>query len=166
LNTGFTGNLGKPRLENLLVVDQLFKKQNFPDGTKFVVIQDPTMDRYITADKDTQSLLTRFVNSQGDELISYKHAMLRNRSKVGLWNTATSAVVNPSSVLAPTTTVGACLCLIPDQAALALANLNVFMIQDPTAYGYRMSANVRMGAGLIRHNGAGSAILTYGTPQN
>jgi len=166
LNTGFTGNLGKPRLENLLVVDQLFKKQNFPDGTKFVVIQDPTMDRYITADKDTQSLLTRFVNSQGDELISYKHAMLRNRSKVGLWNKATSAVVNPSSVLAPTTTVGACLCLVPDQAALALAALNVFMIQDPTVYGYRMSANVRMGAGLIRSNGAGSAILTYGDPQN
>lgn len=166
LNTAFAGNLAAPKLDNLLVIEQIFRKQNYPDGTKFVVIQDPTFERYLTSDEKTQSLLTRFVNSEGNELVSYKNAMLRSRSKVGLYNKATSAVVNPASVLAPTTTVGACLALIPNQAALALAQLDVFMIQDPTKYGYKMSADTRMGAALIRANGNGSAIVTYGDPQN
>lgn len=164
LNSAFTGALAKPTLNDLLVIDQVFKKQNYPEGTKFVVVQDPTMDRYITGDPETKSLLTRFVNSEGDELVSYKHAKLRTRSQVGLFNPATSGIVDPTGVV-PSTAVSAGLAIVPDQVGIGIANLDVFMIQDPSAYGYKMSADIRSGAALMRKNGYGTAVYTYGEPQ-
>lgn len=165
LNPSFAGALAKPTLGETLIVDQIFKKQNFAEGTKFVVVQDPTMDRYITSDPDTKSLLTRFVNSEGDELVSYKHAKLRVRSQVALYNPDTEGIVDSTGVV-PAAAVSAGLAFIPDQVGIGIANLDVFMIQDPTAYGYKMSADIRSGAALMRKNGNGTAIYTYGTPAN
>ena len=165
MNSAFTGSLAKPTLNDLLVIDQVFKKQNFAEGTKFVVVQDPTMDSYITGDPETKSLLTRFVNSEGDELVGYKDAKLRVRSQVALYNPATGGVVDPTGVV-PAGAVSAGLAFIPDQVGLGLANLDVFMIQVPASYGYEMSADIRAGASLMRKNGNGTALYTYGDPQN
>jgi hypothetical protein len=163
LNAAFTGSLAKPTLNDLLVIDQVFKKQNFAEGTKFVTVQDPTMDRYITSDPETKSLLTRFVNSEGDELVSYKNAKLRTRSQVALYNPATGGVVDPTGVV-PAGAVSAGLAFVPDQVGLGIANLDVFMIQVPASYGYEMSADIRAGASLMRKNGNGTALYTYGEP--
>jgi hypothetical protein len=162
LNTAYTGTLAKPVLSDILVMDQIFKKQNYPEGTKFVVVNDPTMDRYITGDPETKSLLTRFVNSEGNELVSYKNGKLRTRSKVALVNPAASYAVVDSTGVVPATCISAGLALVPDQAGIGLANLDVFMIQDPTSYGYKMSADIRAGATLMRANGNGALLYTYG----
>jgi hypothetical protein len=160
LNPNFYGTVNRPVLADTLRINQLFKKQNYPDGTKFIVTLDPTADYTITNDTDTKSLLTRFVNSEGDELIGYKHAMFRVRSKLALYDTHTGNIIDPDGVI-PTTSVGAMLAFVPSQVGLGIGNLDIFMIQDPTNYGYKMSADVRMGASLLRSNGYGAALYTY-----
>jgi hypothetical protein len=163
LNPAFTGSLAKPTLTDLLILEQVFKKQNYVDGTKFVVVQDPTMDRYITGSEDAKSLLTRFVNSEGDELVGYKNAKLRTRSQVALYNPATSGVIDPSGAV-PAAAVSCGLAFVPDQVGIGMSNLDVFMIQDPTVYGYKMSADIRAGASIMRKNAYGTALYTYGEP--
>lgn len=162
LNPAYAGYLLKPTLQDILRVGQLFNKQNYADGTKFVTVMDPTMDRYITADSDTKSLLTRFVTSQGDELVSYKNSSFRVRSKLALYDPNTTNIVDPAGVI-PATAISAGLSFIPNQVALGIGNFNVYMVQDPTSYGFKMSADIRMGAALLRANGYGTALYTYGT---
>jgi hypothetical protein len=44
---------------------------------------------------------------------------------------------------------------------MGLGMLDVFMIQDPTNYGYKMSADLRMGIAPLRADGTGLSLLTY-----
>jgi HK97 family phage prohead protease len=163
LNTAFVGSLARPKLDDTLRLQQLYTKQNFQDGTKHVLVMDPTCERYITSDPDTKSLLTRFVNSSGDELVGYKNVMFRSRSKVALYDKATGNIVDPSGVI-PATSVGANLSFIPSQVGMGLGKFDVFMIQDPSKYGYKMSCDLRMGIQPLRANFNGVALLTYGDP--
>ena len=160
LNPNFYGTVNKPALVDQLIIDQLFTKQNFPEGTKFVTVLDPTAKRYILSDADTKSLLTRFVNSEGSELVSYENAMFRHRSKVALYDTKSGNIIDPTGVI-PNTSVSAMLAFVPSQVGLGIGNLNVYMIQSPKDYGYIMSADVRMGAALLRADGKGAAIYSY-----
>ena len=49
---------------------------------------------------------------------------------------------------------------------MGLGMLDVFMIQDPTSYGYRMSADIRMGIAPLRADFSGTSLLTYGAVSN
>lgn len=42
--------------------------------------------------------------------------------------------------------------------------LDVFMVQDPTNYGFKMSADIRIGITPLRHNYNGTTLYTFGTP--
>jgi hypothetical protein len=164
-NTAFAGDLNKPLLNDIVKIEQLFNKQNF-DSKKFVVAMDPTMDSYITQDPETKSLLTRWVGASGEEVLGFKRGEFAVRSKTGLVDPAAAYIaVDPTGVI-PATAISTALAFIPDQIGLAIGNLDVFMIQDPTNYGYRMSADVRMGATALRADAKGLASLTYGTPSN
>lgn len=166
LNPGFTGNLKKPVLNDLIVLEQIYNKQNFnleDTGERVVLVQDPTMSRYVSQDPETKSLLTRWVNADGTDLLKFKHTLLHERSKVALFDPATGQIKDPSGVI-PATAVSAGLSFIPSQVGIGLGMLDVFMVQDPSAYGYKMSADIRMGIAPLRKNYDGTGVYTYGDP--
>jgi hypothetical protein len=142
----------------------MLKKQNLdPAAEKAVLVLDSTADRYITGDNDTKSLLTRFVNSAGSDLVGYKNTKFVTRSRVGIYDTATSLAKDPDSLSAGTY-VGANLAFVPSQLGIGIGTFDVFMVQNPLTYSYTMSADIRMGATLLRAGGQGAAVYTYGTP--
>lgn len=163
LNPAFTGALKKPVLNDVIVLEQIYNKQNFnleESNERVVLVQDPTMMRYLAQDPATQSLLTRWVNADDKEMIKFKHTLFHERSQVALYDPATGQIKDPSGVI-PATAVSAGLSFIPSQVGIGLGMLDVFMVQDPSAYGYRMSADIRMGIAPLRKNYNGTAVYTY-----
>jgi hypothetical protein len=164
-NPSFVGSLKKPVLNDLIVLEQLYKRQNFMlEQEKAVLVMDPTMDRYISQDPETKSLLTRWVNSDGGELPKFKNTLLHERSRVAIYDPATGQVKDPNGII-PATSVSAGISFIPSQIGMGLGMLDVFMIQDPTAYGYKMSADIRIGIVPLRANYDGTTLYTYGAGQ-
>jgi hypothetical protein len=164
-NPAFTGNLKKPVLNDVIVLEQIYNKQNFnleETGERVALVVDPTMERYLTQDPETKSLLTRWVNADGVDLMKFKHTIIHQRSRVAIYDPATSQVKDPSGVI-PATSVSAGVSFIPSQVGMGLGMLDVFMIQDPSAYGYKMSADIRIGIVPLRKNYNGTAIYTYGS---
>jgi hypothetical protein len=164
-NPAFTGNLKKPVLNDVVVLEQIYNKQNFnleESGERVVLVMDPTMDRYLTQDPETKSLLTRWINADGVDLLKFKHTILHSRSRVAIFDPATNQVKDPNGVI-PATSVSAGLSFIPSQVGIGLGMLDVFMVQDPSAYGYKMSADIRIGATTLRKNYDGTALYTYGS---
>lgn len=49
---------------------------------------------------------------------------------------------------------------------MGLGMLDVFMIQDPTSYGYKMSADIRIGIAPLRADYSGTSLLTYSSAKN
>jgi hypothetical protein len=163
LNPAFIGNLKSPVLNDLIVMEQIYNKQNFnleDSGERVVLVQDPTMSRYLAQDPETKSLLTRWVNADGTDLLKFKHTLLHERSKVALFDPATGQVKDPAGVV-PSTAVSAGLSFIPSQVGIGLGMLDVFMVQDPSSYGYKMSADIRMGIAALRKNYDGTGLYTY-----
>lgn len=160
----FTGSLAKPQLNDIITMEQLFNKQNFSlEGERTTLVIDPTMDSYLAKDPATQSKLTRWVNENGADLTKFKNTILQERSRVAVYDQATGLVKDPDGVITATS-VSAGIGFIPSQIAIALGMLDVFMIQDPANYGYKMSADTRMGIKPLRANYNGLALYTYGTP--
>ena len=169
-NTAFTGALAGAAYKDVLRLEQLYRKQNFElDKTGAILITDPTAYLQIQNDPDTKSLLTRFINSDNDpNRLSISNTKIVSRSKVGIIDTATESssvtgVKDPAGTI-PSTSVSAMLGLLPSQVGRGLAQFDIFMIQDPSNYGYKMSADIRQGIVPLRKNLNGLAILSYGSP--
>jgi hypothetical protein len=160
LNPSFIGSLLKPQLIDTLSITQLYDNQNFPDGTEHDLILDPIMKKYILEDPLTQSKLTTLLTEDGKTLVQYADTVFGGRSKVALYDLNSKTVINPNGIIPPNS-VGAALDLIGTEAGIGVANFDVFMQQDPTNYGIKMSAETRMGANLLRANGYGSALYIY-----
>lgn len=163
LNPAFVGSLKRPVLNDVIVLEQIYNKQNFnleESGERVVLVQDPTMSRFLSQDPETKSLLTRWVNADNVDLLKFKHTILHERSQVALYDTATGQIKDPSGVI-PGTAVSAGLSFIPSQVGIGLGMLDVFMVQDPSAYGYKMSADIRMGIAPLRKNYDGTGVYTY-----
>ena len=161
-NPAFTGNLLKPAYNDIQRVEQIYNKQNFElAAEKPTLVIDPTMDAFIGQDPDTKSLLTRWVKSGQDDLLKIKNTVLPQRSRVAIYDPATGQVKDPSGVI-PTTSVSAAIGFIPSNVGIGLGMLDVFMIQDPSAYGYKMSADIRIGIVPLRKNYNGTTLYTYG----
>lgn len=162
-NPSFAGSLMKPVLNDVVVLEQIYNKQNFnleETGERCVLIMDPTMDRFLTQDPETKSLLTRWVNADGVDLLRFKHTTLHSRSRVAIFDPATNQVKDPTAVI-PSTSVSAGVGFIPGQVGMGLGMLDVFMIQDPSSYGYKMSADIRLGIVPLRKNYNGTTLFTY-----
>lgn len=158
--------LATPAWADITRIEQLWNRQNFQiNNEKSRLIIDPTMEAFIGLDPDTKSLLTRFTESDGTDLLKIKHTKLNQRSRVIIWDPATNQVKDPTGAI-PATAVSAALAFIASQLALAIGMMDVFMIQDPSAYAYRMSANTRQGGVPIHYTFRGTGLYTYGQPVN
>jgi hypothetical protein len=95
LNPAFVGSLKRPVLNDVIVLEQIYNKQNFnleESGERVVLVQDPTMSRFLSQDPETKSLLTRWVNADNVDLLKFKHTILHERSQVALYDTATGQI--------------------------------------------------------------------------
>lgn len=163
-NPAFVGQLATPAYNDITRIEQIFNKQNFQlEREKSVLVIDPTMEAFISTDPDTKSLLTRWVQSDATDLLKIKHTGLNNRSRVAIYDPATGLVKDPSGVI-PATAVSAGVGMLPSQVGMGLGMLDVFMVQNPSSYGYRMSADIRIGIVPLRANFNGVILYTYGTP--
>ena len=161
-NPTYTGNVLAPVLNDIITIEQIYANQNFAlDNQKAVLVIDPIMEAAISRDPETKSLLTRFVNEGGAEILKYKHTLLNQRSRVAIYDTATGQVKDPYGTI-PSTAISAGLGFVPSQAGIGLGMLDVFMVQSPGAYGYVMSADIRIGAVPLRANFNGMTLYTYG----
>jgi hypothetical protein len=163
-NPNFNGNLGKPQLNDITILEQIYNRQNFDlESEKAVLTLDSTMNAYIDKDPLTQSRLTRWVEDDIKEtsFVKYKHTEVHERSRLAIYDPATGTIIDPAGII-PSTAVSAALGFIPSQMAIGLGMLDVFMIQDPTNYGYKMSCDLRINMKPIRHNYYGATLYTYG----
>jgi len=161
-NPDYTGNLKKPAFNDIMRLEQIYNKQNFAlESERATLVLDPTMDSLISQDPDTKSLLTRWVDSGKEDFFKIKHTLLPMRSRVAIYDPATGLVKDPMGVI-PSTAVSAGVGFIPSNVGMGLGMLDVFMIQDPSAYGYKMSADIRIGITPLRANYNGTTLYTYG----
>ena len=164
-NPAFVGSLLRPVLNDVISLEQIYNKQNFElSSERPTLVCDPTMDGLLAKDPETKSLLTRWVNQDGGEFVKFKNTILPQRSRVAIYDPATGQVKDPNGPI-PSTAVSAGLGFIPSQIGIGLGMLDVFMIQDPTSYGYKMSADIRMGIVPLRADFSGTSLLTY-APSN
>jgi hypothetical protein len=163
-NTAFTGSLMKPTLNDIIRIEQLWNKQNFElAGERSSIVLDSTMDSLISQDKETKSLLTRWINDDGADLVKYKHTVLHQRSRVALYDPA-GALMKDYAGTVPATTVSAAISFIASQLIIGVGLFDVFMIQDTANYGYKMSCNFRGGIKPLRANYDGLGALVFQAP--
>lgn len=163
-NPNLLANLATPAYGDITRIEQIYNRQNFNLPTeRSRLVMDPTMEAFISLDPDTKSLLTRWIESNREDLLKIKHTTLNQRSRVAIYDPATGQVKDPSGVIPPTA-VSAGISFLASQVAMGIGILDVFMIQDPAAYGYRMSADIREGIVPVRKNYNGTALYTYGQP--
>ena len=165
-NDSFSGNLVKPGYNDILAIEELFNLQNYDlPRERPVLVVDSSMNRYIKSDPETKSLLTRWINDEGAELVKVSHTILHERSRVGAFDKPSTTVIdtNADGVSIPATTMSAGLAFIASQVGIGLGLIDVFMIQDPTNYAYRMSVDLRINTRALRSDYTGVAMYTYGT---
>ena len=163
-NPDLQATLATPAYSDIIRTEQLYNKQNYQlTREKPRLVIDPTMERYLCEDPFTQSLLTRWIEANKEDLLKLKHTTLNQRSRVAIYDPASGQVKDPSGVI-PATAVSAAIGFLASQVALGLGILDVFMIQDPSAYGYRMSADIREGVVPVRKSFNGTLLYTYGAP--
>lgn len=161
----FQGNLNNPTLNDVITTELVYNKQNYELETeKPTLVMDPTTDALIAQTTQSQSLLTRWSEDNGREQLGFKHTRFNQRSRVIAFDPTTAQVKSPFGII-PSTATSANLGFIPNQIGIGIGNLDVFMIQSPGDYGYKMSADVREGITPLRKNGNGLLMLAYG-PQD
>lgn len=164
LNPHYTGSLATPAYNDILTLEQLFNNQDYVLAKEKVrLVVDSVMEKYLKQDPDTKSLLTRWIESDKNGLLKISNTELVFRSKVAAYDQATGQVKDPTGVIA-STVMSAALYFLCSQVAIGLGMLDVFMLQDPGAYGFRMSADIRIGAVPVRKSFKGTGLYTYGTP--
>lgn len=163
-NPALNATLATPAYSDVIRIEQIYAKQNFNlEREKPRLVIDPTMESFIAQDPFTQSLLTRWIDANREDVLKLKHTALNQRSRVAVFDPASGQVKDPMGVI-PATAVSAGVGFIPNQVGIGIGILDVFMIQDPAAYGYRMSADIREGIVPVRKNYNGTILYTYGNP--
>ena len=167
-NSSFAGTLVKPGMNDIFAIEELFALQNYDlPRERPVLVTDSSMMRYLKSDPQTQSMLTRWVNEQGAELQKISHTLIHERSRVGAFDPASTTVIDTHATnpVIPSTTQSAGLAFIASQVAIGLGLIDVFMIQDPNNYGYKMSVDLRINARALRKDYTGLAIYNYDSAQ-
>ena len=163
-NSNFSGDLVKPGYNDIISLEEQFNLQNYDlSQERVVVVVDSSMMRYIKQDPETKSLLTRWINDQGAEILKISNTLLHERSRVAAFDPASTTVIDThaNGVSIPSTTQSAGLAFVASQVGIGLGLVDVFMIQDPTNYGYRMSCDLRVNARALRSDYTGLCMYTY-----
>lgn len=176
-NTAAAGNIAKMTTADILALSSLFRNQNFNFDFEFPeLIMDSAYYDQLIADPQFVNLLNRPVTDIRPMGVTGYNFEMHSRSIVSLYNTATSAIVDPKLYGIPlnadgtipdsytppalaATAYGAPIAFFPSQVIIGIGNTHVHMVQDPTRYGWMFSMDFRSGCGAARIDGVGTALL-------
>lgn len=164
-NTAYNGELTKPGFNDIMAIEQNFDFLNFDlEKERLVLVVDPIAKSYIKQDKVTQSMLTRWINDNGAEVQKISNSLFHHRSRVVAYDPAggTAIDMNATGVVVPATTQSAMLSFVASQVGIGLGLIDVFFIQDPANYGFKMSMDLRIGTRALRSDYKGLALYAYG----
>lgn len=176
-NTTAAGNIKKITVADILNLSSLFRNQNFNFDYEYPeLILDSVYYNQLIADSSFVNLLNRPTESIRPMGTTAYNFEIHARSITSLWNTSTSAIVDPklygiplesngnipSSYLPPTlatTAYGLGIGFFPSQVIIGIGNTHVHMVQDPTRYGWMFSMDFRTGCGAAREDGVGTGLI-------
>lgn len=176
-NTKAAGDITKITVADILNLSSLFRNQNFNFDYEYPeLILDSVYYNQLIADSSFVNLLNRPTESIRPMGTTAYNFEIHARSITSLWNTATSAIVDPklygiplesngnipSSYTPPTlaaTAYGVGIGFFPSQVIIGIGNTHVHMVQDPTRYGWMFSMDFRTGCGAAREDGVGTGLI-------
>lgn len=176
-NTSAAGDITKITVADILNLSSLFRNQNFNFDYEYPeLILDSVYYNQLIADSSFVNLLNRPTESIRPMGTTAYNFEIHARSITSLWNTATSAIVDPklygiplesngnipSSYTPPplaATAYGVGIGFFPSQVIIGIGNTHVHMVQDPTRYGWMFSMDFRTGCGAARENGVGTGLI-------
>lgn len=176
-NTTAAGDIAKITVADILNLSSLFRNQNFNFDYEYPeLILDSVYYNQLIADSSFVNLLNRPTESIRPMGTTAYNFEIHARSITSLWNTATSAIVDPklygiplesngnipSSYTPPTiatTAYGFGIGFFPSQVIIGIGNTHVHMVQDPTRYGWMFSMDFRTGCGAAREDGVGTGLI-------
>lgn len=176
-NTKAAGEITKITVADILDLSSLFRNQNFNFDYEYPeLILDSVYYNQLIADSSFVNLLNRPTESIRPMGTTAYNFEIHARSITSLWNTATSAIVDPklygiplesngnipSSYTPPTlaaTAYGLGIGFFPSQVIIGIGNTHVHMVQDPTRYGWMFSMDFRTGCGAAREDGVGTGLI-------
>jgi len=163
-NSSFAGTLTKPGFNDIMAIEQIYDYLNFNlEKERPVLVVDSIMKSYIKQDKQTQSMLTRWINDNGSEVQKISNTLFHPRSRVVAYDPAggTAIDTNASGAVIPVTTQSAALSFVSSQVGIGLGLIDVFFIQDPANYGFKMSMDLRIGIRALRSDYTGVSLYVY-----
>ena len=156
--------LTRPGLNDIISGQQIFSKQNYDlSNRKISLVVDPTMYKYLMQDPESKSGLTRWISDNGSDITRFSHTDIYERSRVALYDPAGGTVVDThlSGVSIPATAISAGVGMVTNDVAIAVGMLDVFAVQDPNYYGYKLSAAMRVGIRALRSDYTGVYGYTF-----
>lgn len=176
-NTSAAGDITKITVADILNLSSLFRNQNFNFDYEYPeLILDSVYYNQLIADSSFVNLLNRPTESIRPMGTTAYNFEIHARSITSLWNTATTAIVDPKLYGIPlestgnipasydpptlaTTAYGVGIGFFPSQVIIGIGNTHVHMVQDPTRYGWMFSMDFRTGCGAAREDGVGTGLI-------
>lgn len=176
-NTSAAGDITKITVADILNLSSLFRNQNFNFDYEYPeLILDSVYYNQLIADSSFVNLLNRPTESIRPMGTTAYNFEIHARSITSLWNTGTSAIVDPklygiplesngnipssySPPMLATTAYGLGIGFFPSQVIIGIGNTHVHMVQDPTRYGWIFSMDFRTGCGAAREDGVGTGLI-------
>lgn len=181
INPGATGTLLSPTIDDLLLLQGRFINYNLQDEAQYIRLL--LSEFYYTSlrqDPQMQTILTRELSGDTFQQRGWNYSSynIRSRSIIAAYDTAANAVVDAEKyfdkpvqdvtgaiidnhvppVLTPTTyDIG--LAFIPSEFIIGVGRTHFHAVSDPNDYGWKVSVDMSMGAGPVRSNGLGLAML-------
>lgn len=181
-NPTATGTLKEIAPDDFLAMQTAFINQNYVMETFAAEMVMPgIMHQQLQSNATLTNLLTKNAGSMRPMSGEYAGFVFRPRSITTLYDSASSKIIDPELYLdgkitdetgaipvytppvIPATAYGSALAFIPSEAIIAIGRTNVHMVTDPSNYGWRMSMDMRLGAGAARKGGLGIGVIAPGT---
>lgn len=183
-NTKATGTLKEIAPEDFLAMQTTFINQNYVMETFAAEMVMPgIMHQQLQSNATLTNLLTKNAGSMRPMSGEYAGFVFRPRSITTLYDSASHKIIDPELYLdgkitddtgaipsytppaIPVTAYGSALAFIPSEAIIAIGRTNVHMVTDPSNYGWRMSMDMRLGAGAARKGGLGIGVIAPGNAE-
>lgn len=177
-NPTATGTLKEIAPADLLALQTAFINQNFQMETFDADMVMPAIfHQQLQSNATLVNLLTKNAGSMRPTYGEYSGFNFRPRSITGLYDTASSKVIDPelycdgkiadadgsipayTPPVIPATAYGLALGLIPSEGIIGIGRTNVHMVTNPSDYGWQMSIDMRIGAGPARKGGLGIGVI-------
>lgn len=181
-NPTATGTLKEIAPADFLAMQTAFVNQNYVMETFAAeMVMPAVMHEQLQSNATLTNLLTKNAGSMRPMFGEYAGFAFRPRSITTLYDSAASKIIDPELYLdgkitdetgaiptytppvIPATAYGSALAFIPSEAIIAIGRTNVHMVTDPSNYGWRMSMDMRLGAGAARKGGLGIGVIAPGT---